>query len=464
MAVRAALALVLVGASACGDNAEPDILVQLRALPSIADATEMTTAATGYRYIQIHFIQPVDHASPDGPTFLQEASLLHRDQRAPLVVETTGYWDYQLDRTVELTQLFTANQLSIEHRFFGSSRPDPASWGTLTIEQMADDEHAIVSALRTIYDAPLLATGGSKGGMTAMFYRRFFPDDVAGTVPYVAPISFGAPDERYPPYLATIGPVACHAAVQAAAIEMLANRRAAMETRAMAQAAANNQTYTRVALGPAVESAIESVEWSFWQYWGVEYCAVVPPTTATDDAMYAFLDMVSPVNACSDAELALFEAYYYQSDVQLGYPDDGTTYLTPYLMYANADYAGILPIGAPPPAYDGGAAMRDIAQYVASSGDRLLFVYGQWDPWSGGAYTLGSAADSLELVEAQGTHLSDIAHLASSDAATARATLAAWVKAEPTGAPAARYLGQREPHPASGLLHSLHRVLARHGQ
>ena len=34
--------------------------------------------------------------------------------------------------------------------------------------------------------------------MTAIYHRRFYPDDVDGTVPYVAPISFGAPDLRYP--------------------------------------------------------------------------------------------------------------------------------------------------------------------------------------------------------------------------------------------------------------------------
>jgi hypothetical protein len=459
MAVRAVLALA-VGAGACGDNVTPDILQQLHTLSNVADVSEQPTDDAGYRYFTLHFVQPVDHTDPAGSTFLQEASLLHRDQSAPLIVETTGYWDYQLDTTVEPTQLFAANQISIEHRFFGTSRPDPADWSTLTITQMADDEHAIVASLRTIYGASILATGGSKGGMTAVFYRRFFPDDVDGTVPYVAPISFAAPDERYPPYLATIGTSACHAAVEAAATDMLENRRATMEADAMAEATADGYAYTRVAIGPAVEDAISGLEWSFWQYFGIDYCTTVPATSASDDEMYAFLDMISPVSGDSDAQLALFEAYYYQADVQLGYPDPGVSYLDPYLIYGGSDYTGILPVGAPTPVYDGGAAMQDIADYVAHDGDRLLYVYGQWDPWTGGAYALGSAVDSLELVKAQGNHDdSNIDGLAASDQATALAALASWTGVEPEGTPAPRSLAPaRTPRPSIAALHALNRA------
>ena len=182
--------------AACSGETEPrtpdELLAALRALPGVHDATEMPTQSAGYHYYVLHFEQPVDHADPEGPRFLQEVSLLHHDEvHRPMVVHTSGYWDYYLDHVVELTGLLGANQISIEHRFFGESRPEPADWTKLTIEQMAEDQHAIVGALRQLYEGAFLTTGGSKGGMTAIYYRRFFPDDVEGTVPYVAPISFG---------------------------------------------------------------------------------------------------------------------------------------------------------------------------------------------------------------------------------------------------------------------------------
>jgi hypothetical protein len=449
--MRWVLAPVLVLA-ACGDNLKPpppDVLKALKALPNVADATEMPTQTVGYHYIVLHFVQPVDHNDPASATFLQEVSLLHKDTAQPLIVHTSGYSDYYKDKLVELTNLLGANQISIEHRYFGTSRPAPADWSKLTIEQMADDEHEIVAALRTVYTGAAISSGGSKGGMTAVFFRRFFPDDVDGSVPYVAPISFAEPDTRYPAFIATLGPTACHQAVQAVAIELLANRRAAIEARASAQAATNNYTYTRILLGPAVETAIEGLEWSFWQYFGVDYCANVPAVTATDDQLFSFLDSISPVSDSDDDQVAFFEAYYYQSYAQLAYPDDGTTYLKPYYKYTDADFVGALPDGVVPP-YDGGAAMHDIDNYVQIAGNRLVFVYGQWDPWTGGKFSLGAATDSLELEQAQGTHGSKITHLADADQQAVFDKLLAWTGVTPGTMPRVEP-EQRIPHVSRAL-------------
>src|SRR5262249_31010601 len=147
--------------------------------------------------------------------------------------------------------------------YFGESRPDPADWTKLTIRQMADDEHRIISALRTVYRGAFLTAGASKGGMTATYHRRYWPDDVDGTVPYVAPISFAAPDARYVSFLDTLGPPTCRDAVRVAATEMLQNRRAALLSRAQQQAGQDGYKYTRIPIGPAVESAVVSLEWAF---------------------------------------------------------------------------------------------------------------------------------------------------------------------------------------------------------
>jgi hypothetical protein len=437
-AMKCALAVlgVLLVAAGCGDNspavtpdaAPTDLLGKLRALPGVTAEVRPTDKA-GYTYYVLHFTQPVDHDATGGPTFQQEVSLLHRDEAAPMIVQTSGYWDYYLDSPVELTNLLAANQISIEHRYFAESRPVPTDWSKLTIAQMAADEHAIIAALHTIYSGKFLTTGGSKGGMTAVYHRRFYPDDVAGTVPYVAPLSFGAPDLRYAGFLDTLGTTGCRQQVRDVATEMLANRRAALLARAQDQAATDGRAYTRIAIGPAVESAIVSLEWTFWQYYGANVCGQVPATTATDDTMWSFLDNISPVSDNADDSVAQFDAYYYQAYVQLGYPDGGAAYLDSYLMYSDADYDGALPTAIP--AYDGGTAMHDIDTWVQNEGDRLLFIYGEWDPWSGGEFELGQAADSLRLVQAHGTHGSRISRLADADRLAVYAKLEAWTGVPP---------------------------------
>jgi hypothetical protein len=417
----------------CGDDLEAPALtseqlfVKLRFLPGVT-VQETPTEQPGFHYYILHFTQPIDHKNPSLGTFQQEVSLLHRDERAkvPLIIHTTGYADNKGDKPVELTKLLAANQVSIEHRFYGSSRPVPTDWTKLTIEQMADDEHAIIDALHTIYRGAFLTTGGSKGGMTAVFHRRFYPDDVDGTVAYVAPISFGAPDVRYPAFLDTIGPVACRQAVRDAAVRMLSDKREEMCLHAEGQ---TQHTYTRVELGPAVEAAIVDLEWTFWQYSGVQRCAEVPGPGADDNQLFDFLDQVSPVSDNDDDKIAAFEAYYYQSYNQLGYPDGGAAYLSPFLAYSDEEYAGELPVPEEPD-YDSNS-MRDIDDFVEHRGERLVFIYGEWDPWTGGQFVRGNAKDSLVLFQTEGTHMAQIANLALDDKEAAFAKLEAWTGVQP---------------------------------
>lgn len=443
--MRLGLAAVVALLIACGDNLPPpirtgDILADLQELPGLVSVEKVQTNTAGYFYYVLQFDQPVDHADPSGPRFQQKVSLLHHNTSAPMVAYTSGYWDYFNDRIVELTALLGANQISIEHRYFAESRPEPTDWSKLTIEQMAHDQHAIITALKSIYHGAFVTSGASKGGMTAIYHRRFYPDDVDGTVPYVAPISFGAPDTRYTPFLDTLGPPDCRQALREAAVEMLANRRAAISALAMQQAIDEGHSYTRIAFGPAVESAIFNIEWSFWQYYGVGFCADVPQPTATDDELYAFLDGFSPVSDSSDDRIAQFDAYYYQAYFQLGYPDGGAVYLDPYLLFTDADYLDALPTAKP--AYDGGAAMADIDAWVRTEGHRLLFVYGEWDPWTGGAFELGGATESALFVQGEGPHSARLTRLAEADRVAAYAMLEDWTGVAPKVPGQMRSLGQ----------------------
>jgi hypothetical protein len=127
-------------------------------------------------------------------------------------------------------------------------------------------------------------------------------------------------------------------------------------------------------------------------------------------------------------------------------------YLTPYLMYSDADYVNSLPTAQP--TYDMGAAMHDIDDFVQHEGDKLLFVYGQWDPWVAGKFTLGGATDSLELIQAQGTHNSHITRLAQADRDAAFAKLAAWTGVTPQTS-SARVIEPRTPRMPPAFVRAL---------
>jgi hypothetical protein len=390
---------------------------------------EITTEYPGYRAFYIDFTQPVNHAAP-GKQFQQRMVLHHRDRGAPMILYTSGYSLFSLDYLSELAASMGANQVSTEQRFFGTSKPDPlapADWDHVTIQQAATDHHRVVQALAPYYDKAWLSTGHSKGGMTSIYHRRFFPDDVDATVPYVAPISFGAPDYRYLPFFDAVADATCRNALRAAQIEAL-NRFDAMLSRAQAIAKTEGLTFARSGgQAAAFEGDIAGIEWSFWQYAGWNSCDSIPPTSASDDALFEFVRNTAGVGS-SDQTIAFFETYFYQAVAQLGYPVSPYEHLDGLLNHSGVA-SDILPAGTSP-VYDD-AAMPDIADWVDGEGSEIVFVYGEYDPWYGGAFDPGGATDTYLTVAPQRNHGALISDLPATQRAQALDAIEAWTGVRP---------------------------------
>ncbi len=411
---------------------EQDILVLLEAVEGLT-VEEGVSKIAGYRFFHLFFEQPADHDDPDGLKFQQQMTLLHRDRGAPLVLATDGYYIFPNGQGIaEPTALLDANQLRVEHRFFSVSRPEPADWSTLTIAQAAADHHRIVEALRPIYDAAWISTGASKGGMTAMFHRRFFPDDVDGTVAYVAPLSHSINDPRYIDFVQKVGEPGCRQDLIDAQRELLL-RRPAMQMRAQQQADVDGFTYDILGEELALEVVVLELFFVFWQYAGLADCDEIPGAMASDDELWTFLDEFNPIRQQSDDSLLAFEPYYFQAAVELGAPAIHEEPLADLLLFPGADVPATFVV--PGPGKDvmfDPAAMADIAGWVATEGDRLLLVYGEDDPWTAAEFELGAATDSLKLFVPGGNHGSKIANLVEPDRALAYQRLEAWTGVVPS--------------------------------
>jgi hypothetical protein len=406
-----------------------DILDELNAIPGLT-ATEQTTMLEGYRFFVMEYEQPVDHKDPGGQKFKQRMTLLHRDYAAPTVGHNSGYFVSTRGGRSQITVLTNGNQLSMEHRFFSPSRPEPADWTKLNIEQAANDQHRITQALKArIYKGKWLTTGASKGGMTSLFHRRFFPDDVDGTIAYVAPIDYPedavpSATNRYFVFLENVGTDAtCRQKLKDFQNTVL-SRRAAMKAK---MTAIPNTSYTAV-LGEdrALEFAVEELPFIFWQYGSQSRCNAIPANTATDDAVFKFFDDTIDVTSYADADITAYLPYYHQSASQLGYPAADESYLNGLLHPGQDTAASYIPSSVTPPPYDNGTAMHDVQSWIASSGAHIMLIYGQNDPWSAGAVSLGDATDSFKYIAPNGNHGSSIANLMSADAEAATATVLRW--------------------------------------
>jgi hypothetical protein len=435
----AAVLLAFVGL-APAVSAAPDIKAELQKIPGLTVVSE-DAAPAGYRFFQLTYTQPADHRHPGAGTFQQRFTLLHRDFTAPTVAFTSGYNVNTAPNRSEPTQIVNGNQLSMEYRYFTPSRPQPENWAKqLTIWQAAADEHRAVQAFKAIYPGKWLATGGSKGGMTATYFRRFFPDDVDATIPYVAPNDVIDPLDVYNRFLSRVGnDPGCRDALKAIQRDAL-KRRDELGAIAAVDAAKRGLTFSIVgSADKSLEISVIDSYFAFWQYQTQADCATVPKAGAPAAEVYAWYEKVESLNTYSDQDLAPYVPYYYQAAVQLGSPEAYDGYLRDLLRYPGADQPKtFVPSSVELPRFDY-LAMPDVDFWVKSRGSRLLFVYGSNDPWGAEPFELGfGSRDSYRYYVQGGNHGSKIAQLAPADAAAATATVRRWAGLPPATALTAR--------------------------
>ena len=422
------------GPAAPATAAPPDIGAQLAAIDGmrIISRQQLTTGQT---FFLLAYRQPVDHRRPNrSGYFEQRLNLLHVEAGRPMVLHTTGYGVPTFPFLSEPARLVGANQLSTEQRYFEPSRPDPANWDYLTIWQAASDHHRLVRALRPIYTAKWISTGASKGGMTSIYHRRFYPRDVDGTVAYVAPNDVNNVRDIYVPFIQRAGDDrACNAALRVFQRTTL-QRRARMLALLRRFAAANGLTYSNSfqTADRALEAATLDTPFAFWQYGDASLCPDVPTPASSDQEIFDFIDTVASWTFYSDQGLEPYVPYFYQASRQLGWPNVAQTpWLRGLQRYREA---GSAPAQTPPairPRFER-HAMRDIDRWVRTQGKQLLFVYGENDPWSAEPFRLGRGTrDSASYYQDEGNHGSNIAGLDAGDEAAAIRRLARWAGVAP---------------------------------
>ncbi|MEU6240711.1 S28 family serine protease [Streptomyces sp. NPDC047024] len=435
------------GTAGAATAAPADIKDRLLAIPGMSLIEEKPY--TGYRFFVLNFTQPVDHRHPDRGTFQQRITVLHKDTSRPTVFYTSGYNVSTNPSRREPTQIVDGNQVSLEYRYFTPSRPAPADWSKLDIWQAASDQHRVYQALKSVYSANWLATGGSKGGMTATYYERFYPRDMDGVVAYVAPNDVvNNEDSAYDRFFTTVGTKECRDRLNAVQREALV-RREALEKRYATFAADGGYTFDTVgSLDKAYEAVVLDYVWGFWQYNGPD-CASIPADAAhaSDDAIWDSVDTISGFSAYTDQGLEQYTPYYYQAGTQLGSPTIHFPHIERRLIrYGYQPPRNFVPRSIPMRFQPG--AMRDVDTWVRHHARHMLFVYGQNDPWGAERFRPGAGARDSYVFTAPGmNHGANVAGLVADQRTLATARILDWagvaspkVQSDPAAAkPLARF-------------------------
>ncbi|AXG77974.1 S28 family serine protease [Streptomyces paludis] len=437
-ALRWLLSLVLVigavataGAATAAESTDTDTDIKDRILAIPGMSLIQEKPYTGYRYFVLNYTQPVDHRHPSKGTFQQRVTLLHKDTSRPTVFFTSGYNVSTNPGRSEPTRIVDGNQVSLEYRFFTPSRPQPADWSKLDIWQAASDQHRVFTALKKIYPRNWLATGGSKGGMTATYYERFYPRDMDGVVAYVAPNDVvNKDDSAYDRFFERVGTKECRDKLTAVQREALI-RRVPLQKKYRAWAEREGATFTTVGtLDKAYEAVVLDYAWGFWQYGLLDDCDSIPSATASDDDIYNSVDAISGFSAPTDQSLATYTPYYYQAGTQLGWPTIKQPKLAKLSRYGYQPPRSFVPSEIPMK-FDP-RVMPDIDRWVRNNANRMLFVYGQNDPWGSKPFRLGHGArDSYVYVAPGANHGANVAGLVPEQQAKATARILEWAGVAP---------------------------------
>jgi hypothetical protein len=209
-------------------------------------------------------------------------------------------------------------------------------------------------------------------------------------------------------------------------------RRPAMLAKLKEYAAANGLTYesTFGSADRALEAAVLDTPFAFWQYDTQASCPSVPGTAAaTDQELFDFIDRISGWAFYSDEGTAGFLPYYFQATQQLNWPDvaSKTTWLKGLLHYREAGDAPAAVPDSIEPRHDP-FAMLDVDLWVKTQARRMLFVYGENDPWSAEKFAPGPGTrDSHWYTQPAGNHGSSIGGLPTAQRVEATTILQKWM-------------------------------------
>jgi hypothetical protein len=288
------------------------------------------------------------------------------------------------------------------------------------------DYHRVVQLFKPLYPARWLSTGGSKGGMSVVYHRYFYPDDVDVTLPYVAPNSHGLNDVRYAKFIEAREP-ACTARLHAFQQDVLRRREEMMPF--MEELVFSWGTGFNVigGLDRALEFSAVELSFYFWQYGDASLCELIPAPGAPAADAFAFLDgIVTIAFTYGDVYLNYYAAYYYQSATELGWTRFPTQHLHGLLRYPGEDEPRSYLAFPVTKRFDMDLMLR-VEHWVRDHGKRMLFIYGENDPWSAHVFSVRERNDSFRFYAPGGNHNAGLRDLAGADRAFAVQKLFEWM-------------------------------------
>ena len=407
----------------------PSLEAFLKDQPQVKSIEKLETTDFFSEKYKVMVEQPLDHQHPKKGTFLQRVIISNKGVDRPVVFITEGYNGGYAENPRyinELSPILEANQICMDHRYFGESMPDPLNWDYLTVRNAAADHHEVIQMMKKYYEGKWITTGISKGGQTVVYHRWLYPEDVDVSIPYVAPLNFTVEDGRHEPFIANIaGTPEGRKKVRDLQLYVLKHRDKFVLM--LKKYCEERQLHPRLEPEEMLDYVVLEYSYGFWQY-GTPINEI-PATDAGDDVIFDHLVKISSPMYLSDEGVNIFLSFYIQAARELGYYGYDTEPFKDYLHIKTAE-GWMTKIYLPKDVkvkYQPKTALA-VKKFIDTTDSRILFIYGEWDPWSASAFEVPQKDNFLKIVKPKGSHNARIGNLPEDQKAQVKAKLEEWLE------------------------------------
>ena len=244
-----------------------------------------------------------------------------------------------------------------------------------------------------------------------------------GTVPYVAPGNFGVEDGRHEPFLASVSTPEAREKIVLFQKEIL-KRRESLRDDFVAFSVQNGFTY-KAGIDSIYDLCVMEYPFSFFQ-WGTNPDKI-PAPNASDSVLFAHFTAVASPDYFAVEGHKKYIPFYVQAAHELGYYGYDTEPLKELMvMKSTENYLhNYFLKGITHPQWE--KTMRWADKKVRKKGNNMLFIYGEFDPWSATAFEGGKRKDQLIIFKQGGDHRTRILNLPENQREEAIKLLKSWL-------------------------------------
>ena len=415
-----------------------DLQNQLKELFGAKNVTAVDSSSFTEFY-QINVPQYIDHNNKTKGQFLQRVRIGIASKNAINVMLTEGYDIPRMHMNpnfkMEVTSLLNANQILVEHRYFGESIPDSLSKKYLTYKQASADFHHINEKLKLLLKNKWISTGVSKSGDAALAYRFYYPNDVAATLVYGISLTTVAEEPRIEQFFDAKRSSESGKLINDAQLYLLKNKRTLLPLfKKIIEI--EKQDLKPWDIEVLYDYGVLDLENSFWQYYKSmddlkkEVNEVIDMETQRDE--YKLFEIPSKF----EDRLVFFAAYsaignivnkmkshYYQAFSQGGYYGYNEKPFLPYLKLDNyplSIFAGEKTTFNP-------EFRQQQKKWTENMMQNVILINGTNDPWSVCKIVPSSEKDNLVISVANANHNLRLEDLTSEEMTKVKSKLSKWL-------------------------------------